>query len=169
VQQSAEGVDTSLQRLNQVGIAIGSEGELTFDRERFDEAYAADPEAVENLFAAFEAETAASEEIAPGVTVVATGQTALSRGFGEIFGDLAERLTNSIDGTITLASRGYDDRIEVLNDRIEEFDIRLANKRERLQNQFTALELALARLQEQSGALQLLAGSAALSQSAFGL
>jgi flagellar hook-associated protein 2 len=156
VQQSAEGVDTSLQRLNQVGIAIGSEGELTFDRERFDEAYAADPEAVENLFAAFEAETA-------------TGQTALSRGFGEIFGDLAERLTNSIDGTITLASRGYDDRIEVLNDRIEEFDIRLANKRERLQNQFTALELALARLQEQSGALQLLAGSAALSQSAFGL
>ena len=70
-----------------------------------------------------------------------------------------------MDGTLTLAQQGFDDRIALLNQRIEDFDRRLDNKRIRLQNQFNAMELALASLQAQSTALLSLNASTILAQS----
>ncbi|MHC4080838.1 MAG: flagellar filament capping protein FliD, partial [Planctomycetota bacterium] len=49
VQQKATGVETQYQYLSQVGLTVGSGGALNFDRAKFQEAYDADPEAVENL------------------------------------------------------------------------------------------------------------------------
>ncbi|MHC4989532.1 MAG: flagellar filament capping protein FliD, partial [Planctomycetota bacterium] len=163
-QSAAEGIDTGLRFLGQIGITIGKDSELQFDEDRFREAYADDPDAVAELFTALDTTSSSVEEVAPGVTVLNETQSFTSRGFGEIFEDLADRFTDSIDGTLTLASNSFDTRIELLNSRIEDFDVRLESKRSRLEAQFTAMELALSRLQSQSSSLALLASNVGIAQ-----
>jgi flagellar hook-associated protein 2 len=165
VQGKATGVSSQFQYLFQVGIRVGNKGELSFDQTKFEEAYANDPEGVTNLFAAFEASTATSEEILPGVTVQRTEQNVTTRGFGDIFDSLTDDLTNSIDGLVTLAGNSFRDQIEFANKRIGEFDLRLESKRRRLESQFAAMEAALARLQGQSNSLISLAANVSLAQS----
>jgi flagellar hook-associated protein 2 len=164
LQQKAQGVSSQYQYLRQVGVTIGSEGELKFDQEKFDDAYANDPEAVENLFATFEATAPGSEEIVPGVIVQQTEQNVTARGFGDLFGELLDDLTNSIDGTVVMADRNFGDQIDSMNDRIADFDVRLAAKRARLEAQFVAMETALARLTAQGGALNSLASNVFMAQ-----
>jgi flagellar hook-associated protein 2 len=168
VQKKAEGIDTQYQYLRQVGITIGSGGTLELDEEKFKAAYENDPIAVENLFAAFEATTVTSEEIAPGITVTSNEQNVTTRGFGDIFDALLDDLTNSIDGTMKLADKSFQSQIDLLNDRIEEFDKRLEAKRARLEAQFVAMETALARLQGQNNSLSSLASNVFLAQSQTG-
>lgn len=165
VQQKAQGVDTQFQYLRQVGITIGSGGTLKLDEAKFKAAYENDPVAVENLFAAFESSSGASEEILPGVTVVNNDPTVTTRGFGDLFDKLLDDLTNSVNGTMTLADKGFQSQLDLLNDRIDVFDKRLEDKRARLERQFVAMETALARLQTQNTSLSSLAGSVALAQS----
>ena len=168
VGRSAQGLDTQYTFLHQVGIRIGANGQLTFDQADFLEAYDSDPEAVEALFAAFKATSSATEEIAPGVTILSTDQTFTKLGFGDLFDQLLDGLTNSIDGVVTLADKGFDDQIDLLNGRIEDFDVRLDAKRTRLERQFLAMEVALAQLQAQSNALSSLAGNVFLAQNRLG-
>ena len=78
---------------------------------------------------------------------------------------MRERLTNSIDGTVTLADKVFEDQIELTEKRIERFDERLDAKRLRLERQFMAMERALALLQGQSNALLSLNGNLILAQS----
>jgi flagellar hook-associated protein 2 len=165
VQGKATGVSSQYQYLFQVGIRVGNKGEISFDQTKFEQAYASDPEGVTNLFAAFEASTSPSEEILPGVTVQRTEQNVTTRGFGDIFDSLADDLTNSIDGMVTLAGNSFRDQIEFANKRIGEFDLRLESKRRRLESQFAAMEAALARLQGQSNSLISLAANVSLAQS----
>ena len=165
LQGRADGVSTQYQYLRDVGITVGSDGQLKFDQAKFDAAIESDPDAVANLFNAFEATAAGTEEIAPGVTVQQTEQSVTARGFGELFGDLMDDLTNSIDGVLTLADRNFKDQIELVTKRISDFDLRLEAKRQRLQNQFTAMEVALAKLQSQGNSLQSLAGNVFMAQS----
>ena len=75
------------------------------------------------------------------------------------------RLTNSIDGNVTLAEKVFEDQIELTEKRIERFDERLDAKRLRLERQFMAMERALALLQGQSNALLSLNGNLILAQS----
>jgi flagellar hook-associated protein 2 len=165
VQQRATGVDTQFEYLSQVGITVGADGVLTFDQDKFREAYEADPEAVENLFTAFEGSTTTTEEIAPGVTIETNEQTYTSLGFADLFDQLLEGLTNSIDGTMTVADEAIQDQIELTRDRIEDFDDRLEAKRERLEREFTAMEAALAQLQSQNNSLLSLVSNLSLTQS----
>ncbi len=160
-----KGVETQYQFLSQVGLTIGKDGVLDFDRTKFLEAYETDPIAVENLFAAFEATTVTEETIAEGVTINPNKQVYTKLGFGELFDQLLERLTNSIDGTVTLADKVFEDQIELTEKRIERFDERLDAKRLRLERQFMAMERALALLQGQSNALLSLNGNLILAQS----
>ena len=159
VNQRATGLDTPLEFLSQVGITVGGEGVLNFDQDRFTEAYDDDPEAVKNLFAAFKATTTTTREISEGITVSEINQTFTQLGFGDLFDQLLDGLTNSIDGVVTVADEGLQDQIDLTNARIDRFDERLEAKRERLERQFVAMELALAQLQAQSGALLSLSGS----------
>ncbi|MHC4946779.1 MAG: flagellar filament capping protein FliD [Planctomycetota bacterium] len=163
----AEGVETQFQTLTQVGIRVGAEGQLTFDEDVFREAYERDRVAVENLFIAFEATTATSEEIAPGVTVTRDAQAETARGFGELLEDLADQFTNSVDGVLTRADDNFEDLIELTNDRIDRIDERLDARRLQLETEFAAMEAALADLQSQNNALLSLASS--ISQSAAAL
>ncbi|MFB3139224.1 MAG: flagellar filament capping protein FliD [Phycisphaerales bacterium] len=161
----ATGVETQYQRLSQVGIRIGAEGVLTFDKDKFREAYENDPQAVENLFAAFKGTTTTTKEIAPGVTVNVTEQTFTVLGFGDLFDQLLDGLTNSIDGTMTLADQVFQDQIDLTKSRIDAFDVRLDARRARLERQFLAMETALAQLQGMNNALLSLSGNLALAQS----
>ena len=159
VNQRATGLDTPLEFLSQVGITVGGEGVLNFDQDRFTAAFDDDPEAVKNLFAAFKATTTTTREISEGITVSEFTQTFTQLGFGDLFDQLLDGLTNSIDGVVTVADGGFQDQIDLTNARIDRFDERLEAKRERLERQFVAMELALAQLQAQSGALLSLSGS----------
>ncbi|MCZ6493328.1 MAG: flagellar filament capping protein FliD [Planctomycetota bacterium] len=161
----ATGVETQYQRLSQVGIRIGAEGVLTFDKDKFREAYENDPQAVENLFAAFKGSTTTTKEIAPGVTVNVTEQTFTVLGFGDLFDQLLDGLTNSIDGTMTLADQVFQDQIDLTKSRIDAFNVRLDARRARLERQFVAMETALAQLQGMNNALLSLSGNLALAQS----
>jgi flagellar hook-associated protein 2 len=165
VQQRATGVDGRYQYLSQVGLTVGSGGTLQFDRAKFQEAYETDPEAVEDLFTAFQGSTTTTQEIAEGVTVEVNEQTYTRLGFGDLFDQLLDGLTNSIDGTVTLADESLQDQIDLTQSRIEAFDERLEAKRLRLQNEFAAMESALAQLQSQSNALSSLVSNLSLTQS----
>ncbi len=167
LREPAQGIDTQFTLLSQIGFSVGSEGELQFNEDTFRAALEDDPTAVENLFAAFKATTETEEEIAPGVTVTTDTQTFSKLGIGDVFDTLLDDLTNTIDGTMTLADNALGDQIKLFNDRIERFDEQLDVKRARLQAEFSAMELALARLQNQGNALASIASNVSLASSAF--
>ena len=96
LQQRAVGVDTQFRFLAEVGVKIAGEGQIEFDKGRFEEAYAEDPEAVENLFAAYESTGTSTETIAPGVTVDNITTTYEELGFGDLFKQAIEKLTREI-------------------------------------------------------------------------
>jgi flagellar hook-associated protein 2 len=165
LQRQAVGVETQYQYLSQVGIRFGTGGQVNFDQTKFEEAYAEDPEAVENLFAAFEATSGTTEEIAPGVTISTDDVTYDALGFGDLFDQLLDGLTNSVDGALTRAGENFQELIDAANERIEQFDERLDSRRIQLQAQFAAMESALAQLQVQNGSLVSLASNVTLAQS----
>ena len=168
VQQKAVGISTEYSFLFEVGIKVGKNGELTFDEDRFKEAYENDSKAVENLFAAYESTGSATQTISPGITISESTTTYSSRGFGDLFDDAIDKLTNSVDGTVTYADKRFQELIDAANLRIDRIDERLETKRERLQRQFVAMETALARLQGQQGALGMINQNLLTAQSMMG-
>ena len=164
LQQAAPGIDTQYRHLFEVGIRVGKDGAIEFDESRFKEAYESDPGAVENLFAAFESEGSASEEIAPGVTVNRVDITYTKLGFGDLFDQAIAALTNSENGMVTFADERFQDLIDSANTRIERIDDRLEIKRDRLQRQFVAMETVLAQLQAQQGPLGMISQNLMLAQ-----
>lgn len=163
VQGKALGLTTQFQFLSSVGIKIGNSGEVSFDQAKFLAAYEADPDAVENLFAAFESTAITEKDLGGGVTVVVTDEDITQSGFGDLFDQLLKGLTDPINGTITLADDAFEDQIKLAEKRLERFDERLEAKRERLERQFLAMELALAQLQNQASALNSIANNVALA------
>lgn len=158
-----ESVSTQFQFAGQVGITVGSGGQITFDQQKFKDAYANDRVAVENLFLALESTTETEREVAPGVTVPETTTTTTSRGLAAIFSDLLDLFIDPITGIVTRADKGFSARIDNFTSRVEELDERLLVRRARLQAQFLAMELALARLQGQNNALFSLTSNVALA------
>jgi flagellar hook-associated protein 2 len=169
VSGSALNVDSSYQYLSQVGIGVNSDGQLTLDESEFREALANDPQAVEDLFAAYDVTTTSTQTLAGGVTVSASETTYNALGFGSLFDRLLEELTDSVDGTVTLADDAFQTQIDLLESRIEDMDERLEAKREALLREFTAMEMAIARLQDQGAALTSLAANVQLASSQFSL
>ncbi|MAC20642.1 MAG: hypothetical protein CMJ23_13405 [Phycisphaerae bacterium] len=153
LQQSAVGVDSGFRYLSEVGVRVGKDGKIEFNKEKFDKAYEADPSSVENLFTALEQQGSSTTEIADGVTIdkISTSYTEL--GFGEIFKQLTDRMTNSVDGFLTSADDQYQTLLDAQDDRIGRIDERIDAKRTRLQRQFVAMEESLARLQSQQSSL----------------
>ncbi len=96
--------------------------------------------------------TSSSSPVA-GVTVENTTTTYSKLGFGDLFDQLLKKLTNSIDGVTTVADRAFQDKLDGLKERLDRYDQRLEAKRLRYQNQFAAMESALARLQSQQASL----------------
>lgn len=153
-------VDGDLQRLSAVGVRVGNGAKLEFDAQDFREAFENNPQAVEDLFAAFDLaprrDTVLLEDENgnPLVTTPNTGELEPTKlGIAEIIKRLADQYTNSIDGLLTRRRNTVTDQIGLQNDRIANFDSQLARKRARLQQQFIAMEQAIAQLQSQQSAL----------------
>ena len=162
LQQKAQDVDGPYQYLSQVGIRLGSSGEIEFDEEKFLTAYQADPGGMEALFNTFDSQTTTSEVLGDadsGITVEVDSTVYVSLGFGDLFDRLLEDLTDPTTGTVTLADERFQTQIDSQNDRITQIDQRLEAKREKLQREFLAMETALAQLQGQQGALLSMGGN----------
>jgi len=133
--------------LSSVGIKVGTGATLEFDQTKFQEALANDRGAVEALFTFKE-----TEENSEGDEVTT------SRGIGVDIQETLDRLTDSTNGAVQLKIDAISRQVEFNNDRLEDFDDRLAAKRARYEAEFAAMERSLALLQDQSAALQSLQG-----------
>lgn len=69
---------------------------------------------------------------------------------GSAFAGQVEALADKQTTVITNAVTGRKNEIASLNDQISSWDVRLVNKREALQKQYSGLEVALGKLQNQS-------------------
>ena len=110
-----------------LGIQLDRYGKLTFDEDAFSTAYTADPSAVAAKFT-----TGAVDGFAARVQKVAKGAS------------------DSVNGTVTTSINGRNSDIARMQDRIEDWDARLALRQETLTRQFTALETALSQMNSQS-------------------
>jgi flagellar hook-associated protein 2 len=125
---------SSLGRLTNVGLTFDSGGQLSFDENRFREAYAEDPAGVEALFA---------------------GDT---NGFAARFEEVIDGFVDSIDGSLVNRTDLLNSRRELIDRRVESLNELLGLKRARLQREFAVLEQSLAGFQGQQDALGVLAG-----------
>ncbi len=84
------------------------------------------------------------------VTGDVTGNVTYSQGIAAKLEALAQRASNSTDGTLTSAIKGRNADITTMNSSIDDWDVRLADKQDSLQKQFAALEVALGKMQSQA-------------------
>lgn len=160
VQGTPLNVDGEFQRLTQAGVKIGDGAKLEFDAQKFREAFTQNPQAVEDLFAAFDLEPREDTVLLedddgnPLVTTPNRGELQPTKlGIAEVIKRLADQYTNSIDGLLTRRKNTLTDQIDLQADRIANFDVQLDRKRARLEAQFIAMEQAIAQLQSQQSAL----------------
>jgi len=115
------------------GVTTGSgmTGTISFDRAKFKEAFAANPDAVMHLFTRDDPASSAQD----GVAV---------RFYNEIF-----NWTRTGSGYLTAKIAGYDSTIKEITEQMERLDLRLQNRQKQLEAQFAAMENALAQLRNQ--------------------
>ena len=135
------GVD--LHRLNEVGITIGTGAQLSFNEERFRQAFEAEPDAVRRLFTS--------------VTTDSDGKTTIRQGIAARLEQEIDDLTQEGRGMLSLQLDALDDQIELYNRRVSDLEKILSQKESRLYKQFQAMETALAGLQNQQAAINALA------------
>ncbi|MEO1535519.1 MAG: flagellar filament capping protein FliD, partial [Planctomycetota bacterium] len=161
IQGAGDGLTGRFTRLSQVGITIGDGGSsLSFDSSRFREAYNEDPESVTALFETFGlADTTTETEIAPGITVSGGDSAREFDSLGVIgqIEELARSYLDSVDGLLTARENALDDQIALQETRIQSFQEALQRREQQLTQEFAQLEISLAQLQDQQGALASLA------------
>jgi flagellar hook-associated protein 2 len=64
--------------------------------------------------------------------------------------NLAKGATDTTTGTLVLLAKGRDDLADDIQDRIDAWDLRLAQRKQTLTHQFTAMETALSSMRNQS-------------------
>jgi flagellar hook-associated protein 2 len=121
------------------GLQLTRDGALRFDSDTFLAKLKSDPTLVQRLV------DGVPETTAPDGTAVAATQGVAQRLFA-----LAEKATDTTTGTLTLLAKSRDTMVTDLQDRIEDWDLRLAARRTTLERQFSGMESALGRLQSQS-------------------
>ena len=114
-------------RLSQIGVKY-ADGRLTFDQEKFREAYESSPEEVNNFFT--------------------TAETGLAFQLEETL----EHMTEA-DGLIKRRDEALQSQKDLLSDRVDRLSELLAIKRERLLREFQVMEQTLGQLQSQQNAL----------------
>ena len=112
--------------LQQLGVRIGDDGTLSFDKTKFDERYAADSNAVEKFF-----------------TQEGTGLAARSN-------TVSEQLAGATNSVLINRSQALQQSIESNSERISALTAALAREEESLTLEFFRLEEAIARLQANS-------------------
>lgn len=103
------------------GLSVDRDGNVTFDRQKFLDLYSNDPAQAQST-----------------VQSLATS-----------FTDITTKATDSVTGSITTAINGRNSDIRDLNDQIDSWDVRLSQRQQALQLQFSNLEVALGKLKDQ--------------------
>ncbi|MBK7404711.1 MAG: flagellar filament capping protein FliD [Phycisphaerales bacterium] len=150
------GVDGEYQRLTDVGITFTDGGKLSLDRDKLRSAMENDFQAVKDLFAAREQiPTDGETEIGDGIFVKNTSSKDQFSKLGMmfIFEQLGDQYLDSVDGILPNKDKTFTDQIDLQQKRVDQFNVQLEAKRQRLQTQFLAMEQALASLQSQQSAL----------------
>ncbi|WP_426561216.1 flagellar filament capping protein FliD [Angustibacter sp. McL0619] len=114
--------------LSSVGISVTKDGTLSFDSTKFSTALTADPAGTKAMFTTA---TVAGTGFADGVQTLAQGAA-------------------SSGGSLASAITGRQSSIKDLTDRIADWDVRLALRQTALQKQYSALEVSLGKLKNQS-------------------
>ena len=129
-------VGGAFSRLRDLGIKVESGSRLTFDRDKFQEAYETDPEALQQFF------------------------TDEDNGMATLMKERIEAITDS-EGMIESRTDTLQDQKDLLQNRVDMMNERLDRKRARLLREFQVMEASLATLQMQQSVL---ANLAALAQ-----
>lgn len=123
--------------LSDIGIEMdkdkkGSEmnGQLSFDEDKFKEILESDPEKIIKLF---------NYE----------GDNGKDLGIAKVLSDNLNNWTSTTNGILNSRIKGYDSEISFVDDAMESMLIRLEKKEEALKRQFTAMEVAMAQLQNE--------------------
>jgi flagellar capping protein FliD len=152
LRRANQGFDGDFNTLTEVGIKVGSGGKLEFDSEKFRDAYADNPEAVEAIFTQ---RTLDDNDDGDPNTIDEPSFSELS-----VLGQLeefAESYVTSIGGVLQNRRDALDSQIQLQEDRIESIQESLNRKRETLSRQFLAMEQAIGSFQSQGSALSQIA------------
>lgn len=106
----------------EVGITLNKDGTFTFDQAKFTEALGKDPEKVQRVVS----------------------------GLGERVADASKRISDPIDGSLTLKVKSQESFSKGLTEQVSDWDRRLETRRSGLQRTYAALEVTLSGLQSQS-------------------
>jgi flagellar hook-associated protein 2 len=155
------------ESLSEVGVSLDRYGKLTFNKTAFNDAYAADPAKTRTYFDSFE--NNASVPVDPGdPSAVKANDVKFQPGWDTAQLGIARRLeTIALKATvgITLPTdpvgtpkegilpglmKRRNDSIKTLNDQVAQWDTRLELRRTVLQRQFSNLEVAMGKMQQQS-------------------
>jgi flagellar hook-associated protein 2 len=153
VQAKPRGITGQYQYLTQIGIKVGAKSQVTVDEDALRNALESDSSSVQELFAGFQVQSTGSTSPIAGVTVESTTTTYGKLGIGDTFDQLAQRLTNTVDGSTVVADRNFQKQIDGLKSRMETIDTRLAAKRTRYERQFAAMERAISKIQSQQSSV----------------
>ena len=158
LQSNAQGVSGQYQSLLDVGVKIGDGGTVSLDETKFRAALSTDFNAVANLFSARvqvddQYTTVPGSDGSVKVLNPNSGNTFSSLGIAGIFEQFANRYIDSTSGVLTIANNNLTDQIKLQTDRIANFNAQLDDKRTNLQNQFNAMEAAIAKLQNDQSSL----------------
>ncbi|HPP51619.1 MAG TPA: flagellar filament capping protein FliD, partial [Thermoguttaceae bacterium] len=125
--------NSQFQSLAALGLTLTDKGKLEFDQEKFEAAYAEDPQGVQEFF------------------------TASETGMANQLNDLIEQLAGEEDSTVSERLEALDSKISTNLERIEHMTDMLDKERTRLLTQFYNMELAVAKIQSSLDALDSIA------------
>jgi len=150
-----DGFTDTFDRLSQVGISVGAGGKMTFNAGRFREAYAQDPDAVEQLFTRRDIRPVDGTANENGAVITDPDRPIEFEALGVVsqLERLADGYVSTIGGTLQNRNNALTSQITLQQDRIASIDRTLDVRREILQRQFLAMERAIAGFQSQSSAL----------------
>jgi flagellar hook-associated protein 2 len=129
----------------QAGLELTRDGTIAFDEEKFLAALAADPGLVQELFVGSPAGPG------PDGLLSTTGDnTAAVPGAVQRLLDMTKTATDTATGTLVTLAKSRDGQAKDIQDNIDAWDLRLELRRATLTSQFTAMEMALSTMQNQS-------------------
>jgi len=148
IRHANDGFSGEFNTLSEVGVTVGTGGKLEFDSEKFREAYAQDPQAVEDLFSRQTQQS--NDDGDPNTIDVPTFSEQSVLGQLENF---ADSYVTSIGGVLQARNDALDSQIKIQEDRIVSLQKSLDNKRTVLQRQFLAMEQAIGAFQTQGSSI----------------
>ncbi|MBI5468105.1 MAG: flagellar filament capping protein FliD [Deltaproteobacteria bacterium] len=131
---AVSGLPGTMNRLLHAGITSDRDGVFSVDATKLTSALASNFDDVVNMF-------------------TDTTATKTTKGFGGLIYDMANNITNAVDGRITNRQSGLTKNITNIERDIKNKEAQLEAYEERIRGQFTALETMLASLKQQSSYL----------------